>query len=341
MAVEGEGQKATASLNLSSNEKIRLFKKCQDSAWAYVKEVKTTTLPILTREKTRDKTLKPAWTLNPLIEPGCTVRIWSLEKLADNLVEGLLKGRFFCDVATVSAHLCVEIVPKQESEGAITSFSLGYYYDDRHHNSKFDDEADFPRMKVHEEDMEVERAYYNNLASMAHKWDRIPGVIKTPDTEFNQRLLKQHGDHRRFLYLVAVGELKQSHVDKLKQIISTSSRIEAWANGKAFWIQSPMYHTYKEVSSTSSGKSTNCTSFVLDIFYDILACRASFVIANPAWCRANNMSRFPGCDKRGLIVDLRLADAPEARDRNEAPKRKRDPSPNGLNRKKRALSNRV
>lgn len=211
--------------------------------------------------------------LSPLIIPGCTVRIWSCEALPANYLEKLIRSRE-CDSTTSSYHLSVEIIPARQTAAKHVSFSIGYMFEKR-----------------------------EKMNALAHMVEEIPGVLITPDPQLNDRLDKQFKkQHAQFLYLVAVGELTREHVGKLQRIIDRG-RVARHHTGRADVIISPMYDTYRQLSGRRSG-THNCTTFVLDVFEDLLSCRASYLVANPAWCRALNLTEenFPGCNDRGLLL---------------------------------------
>jgi hypothetical protein len=276
--------------NLHSREKFAdAFEACQQNAWAAVRKLRTTTLPILTNQKK----------LNPYIQPGCTVRIWSTETLAKGWLDLLKYRNVKCK--TVPVHLCVEIIPRRKSTFSNISFSLGYGYESEAGSLLDGTLADWKKG----EESSFKR-------SEANKFKKRQGVILTPDPALNEKLGKQYEDERHFLYLVAIGNLTQAHIDGLQEIISSSTSIRAYNRGNYFTIQSPKYLAFQEYSN-QRGQTRNCTSFVLDIFEDLLRCRgATYFIANPAWCRAKNLSEdFPGCDENGLILRVDKEDAQE------------------------------
>jgi hypothetical protein len=269
------------------------FQKCQENAWASVRRLRTKTLPILTKRKR----------LNPLIQPGSTVRIWSTETIPKSLSD-ILRYRGFWDCKTVPVHLCVEIIPRRMHALENISFSFGYGHDP-------DDGSQLDDTLIYSVAKSFKRPEDN-------KFKQLRGLVLTPDPALNDKLEKQHGNQKNLLYLVSIGRLTQKHIDSLQQIIQNSLKIHSYERGSYFTIESPKYAAFREYSS-QAGQTRNCTSFVLDIFYDMLQCRgASYFIANPAWCRAKNLSDdFPGCDENGIILSIDK-EAPRAKDQLDA-----------------------
>lgn len=265
MMEDREDRESSNALKLLRNEqRAKAFKECQDNAWHSIRNVRTETMSILSPDSTKR--------LNPLIKPGCTVRIWSCEALPHNFLEKLIRTGA-CE-SSISYHLAVEIVPIKRTAAKDVSFSIGF-------------------MNQPAEKQKL----------LLHMMENIYGVFRTPDTELNDRLARQYDKkHAQFLYLVAVGELTQEHIDKLQKIIEQGRAIR-FPYSKQDSIFSPVYKTYRELSGLRSD-THNCTTFVLDVFGDLVACRGSYFVANPAWCRSHNLSEenFPGCDDRGLVL---------------------------------------
>lgn len=268
---------------MRNNARLEAFKECQDNA---LRNLSTHTESMV---KAVNNGQHVVLALVKNIQAGATVRIWSTEKIPKYHFEKLFKSRTpFCSQATTSYHLSVEIIPRGLKS---PSYSIGFQDDNRVANKPY--------------------------SSVFHSFSAETGLIVSPDNNLHDRIRKQLKydiSDRRYLHLVAIGKLQPHHIDSLRNLVNHSYNVTKTTGEfakKDYFFHSSLYPTYREMSrlhkSAGGGGSANCTSFVHDIFGDLITCRSMTRIANPAWCRAHNLSdaSFPGCNQQGNLLSLR------------------------------------
>ena len=204
--------------------------------------------------------------LNPAIVPGMTVRIWATLGLVNTIWERIQSGSF---KETYAQHLVAELVSSGQNP---QTYSFGYGAE----------------------------------SDTKHIFTPDKGVIATPDyTLYVKIRTKQIKPDASTFKLVAIGLLKEHHIEELQRFVSSAS-IKKY-DDKSYEIATPHLPTYRLLSFacpiTASHKHRNCTSFIEGLFDDLLKCRNIWGIADPNVCKALQMDdeNFGGCTSAGQL----------------------------------------
>jgi hypothetical protein len=214
------------------------------------------------------------------LKPGMNVRIWKL-LLPDN----------------TAFHLVAEIVPFQKDA---PSYTIGMVFDNRY--------------------------LQKPTSGLLHWINKVAGKINTPDTLFDARLLhqKRHDvdGSAKFLELAATGLLTEKHIKTMRSLMM-SSRVQKSHTSTTVsdnlkipfvysMVNSSIVTHYRMLASANISEYPvkgvfNCTSFIMYLFPDIVACGNFFMIADPSRCKALGVvdPSFAGCDARGLTLSER------------------------------------
>jgi hypothetical protein len=254
---------------LRNSERKKAFQECEQNASQDLLHRRSVPKSII-------KSTKKGKRLNPLINPGMTVRIWSTMGLVKNpwhqLQSGTLLGK------TYAQHLLAELISSGPNP---TNFSFGYIYGSNPTKSEED---------------------------LRHMFTPEEGVIGSPDHSLNFKIQKKKEKPQATMFkLVAIGLLTERHIQILKKFIA-SATISKDKYSDAYDIASTYIPTYRLLSFacpiTSSEKvPRNCTSFIAGLFEDIIRCRNMWGISDPNVCESLHMTdeNFGGCTSLGQL----------------------------------------